>query len=168
MKRPTALSRAAPRAAPLRVALVGKVNGRGGQEFRLCYHMAGMATAVWSKRHGWTAALVNRLISLVRRGGLLRGKRATQRALERTLSAARATLKNAKATSPMNDMHAAATERRLPHAHERCFVPQDLWPREASRSTPYGAGWLATVVAVVAARPYQVLCSHLRCCHLLP
>ena len=174
MKRPTA----SLRAAPLRVVLVGKVNGRGGQEFRLCCHMAGTSTAVWSKRHGWTAALVDRLVSLVRRGGLeLRGKRPSQRTLERALSAARATLKNAKATAhaqapvpapaaaagqhaaavdhpaavghAVNDGPAAAPEHRLPRVHERCYVPHHLWPQEASGATPYGAGWLATVVAVV-------------------
>ena len=156
-------AKARPPAAFLRVVRVGKINGRGGQEFRLACCLATSTVAAWSKRHGWSANLVARLDSLVRGGLKLRGKRATQRALERTLAAARAMLRNAPArppaavaaptaapapvVHPANDMHAAATEHRLPHAHERCYVPHDLWPQEASTSTPHGAGWLGTVVA---------------------
>ena len=73
---------------------VGKINRRGGQEFRLACCVATSTEVAWSKRHGWTVILVDRLDNLVRCSGLeLQGKRPTQRTLERALVAHRRTLR---------------------------------------------------------------------------
>ena len=142
---------------------VGKINRRGGQEFRLACCVATSTEVAWSKRHGWTVILVDRLDNLVRCSGLeLQGKRPTQRTLERALVAARTMLRNghsavkhhaaAPVFHPVNDGRVAATEHRLPRAHERCYVPHGLWPQEVPTATPHGAGWLATVVATTEYR----------------
>lgn len=38
----------------------------------------------------------------------------------------------------------------IPRAGEVCFVPHGVWPHRTAASTPHGAGWIASVVAVDA------------------
>lgn len=40
----------------------------------------------------------------------------------------------------------------LPEINDRCFVPASLWPQERSKLTAHGQGWLASVLAVQAAK----------------